>query len=324
MLLSRELREKTTAAANAKQFKLRLWPDSDGVYDIYINSLAKSGRSGIHSLLNTCAKRLAPSCTAQTFPWHSLNYARVSKLRALLLDEGYSIASVNMALAALRGLAKVAFNVGQLGADELSRIHAVPRVKGEVLSRGRSLARAEVKALLTAARDHELIARRTRDRALVLVACGAGLRAAELVSLRVMDFEPDSGVLQIKHGKGRKQRSVYLAKPICTSLKSWLASRGDQEGALFTRINRGGELAGSQLTKCGLTSILEELAAKAKVDRFTPHDLRRTFITHLLDAGIDINTVRQLAGHSSITTTARYDCRNEKAKISASRAFSCW
>ncbi|MNI89369.1 Tyrosine recombinase XerD [compost metagenome] len=58
--------------------------------------------------------------------------------------------------------------------------------------------------------------------------------------------------------------------------------------------------------------------------RFTPHDMRRTFITRLLEQGVDINTVRQLAGHSDISTTTRYDCRGEEMKISASKCIRCF
>jgi integrase len=115
-----------------------------------------------------------------------------------------------------------------------------------------------------------------------------------------------------------------VAKRVCTALNSWIKLRGQEPGPLFCKISRAGTLAYTALTKEGLSSILDEMRRYAEVAKFTPHDLRRTFITQLLDSGVDINVVRQLAGHSEISTTARYDCRGEGTKISASRSFSCW
>ena len=60
--------------------------------------------------------------------------------------------------------------------------------------------------------------------------------------------------------------------------------------------------------------IIKQRSEQAGIDRVRPHDLRRTFVTQLLDAGVDINTTRQLVGHSDIQTTARYDCRDQKAQ----------
>ncbi|MAO39194.1 MAG: site-specific integrase [Pseudomonadota bacterium] len=313
-----------SSVVGRRSLKLLNPPELDSVYEIYIRSLAPSGRSGIRSLLSTCANRLQPSYTADKYPWQCLTYACVSKLRAELLDAGYSVASVNLALAALRGLARVAFNMGYLTADELSRIHAVRRVKGSAARKGRSLEREEVKALLAATKQSSKNCVRARDKALILVSAGAGLRAAELVSLAYDDFDPRTGILRVLHGKGRKQRTIHLARPVQTALKAWLKHHVEKRGPLFTKISRAGQPADQALSKPGLTDIFNRVAAKAEVARFTPHDLRRTFITHLLDAGVDINTVRQLAGHSNIATTAAYDYRSEKAKITASRAFSCW
>ena len=77
----------------------------------------------------------------------------------------------------------------------------------------------------------------------------------------------------------------------------------------------------SALSKAGIADILTNLSNRSGVARFTPHDLRRTFITQLLDRGVDINTVRQLAGHANIATTASYDFRGEKELIRATQGL---
>jgi integrase len=293
-------------------------------YQIYLQSLAPSGRAGIRSLLNFCAALLDPACSAANYPWQHLNYSKTAKLRAELLDAGYAVATVNLALAALRGLARVAFNLGALDAAELTRIYAVKRVKGEVVRKGRSLTRAEVKALIAACRNTGSPVRAARDEALLLVAVGTGLRAMELTSLHVDDLDLISGVLHVKRGKGRKERLIHLPIRVLRSVMRWLKSSGCEAGAVFTRVSRAGGCGSEQLSTQGLTSILAELAEKAGVASFSPHDLRRTYITHLLERGADLNTVRQLAGHSDISTTTRYDFRGVRSLAAASKSFSCW
>ena len=81
------------------------------VFDAYIVGLAPSGRRGITSLLNRSASILKHGADAADYPWEQLNYAAVAKVRAALLDDGYAVSSVNMALSALRGVAQTAFNL---------------------------------------------------------------------------------------------------------------------------------------------------------------------------------------------------------------------
>jgi site-specific recombinase XerD len=92
---------------------------------------------------------------------------------------------------------------------------------------------------------------------------------------------------------------------------------------LFNRIQRNGKVTSKPLITTGLTGILEQLQQNFGIARFNPHDMRWTLITRLLEQGVDINAVRQLVGHSDISTTIRYDYRGESMKISASRRIRC-
>lgn len=293
------------------------------VLDAYIGGLAPSGRRGIISLLNRSASVLKRGTGADNYPWEQLNYAAVAKVRAALLDDGYAVSSVNMALSALRGVAQTAFNLNCMDAETLARIRSVKRVNGDIQRKGRALDRQEIRALIQAAKQHPQPVRRCRDVAIVLTLCGTGLRAGELVRLERRDY--DNGLLTIRQGKGRKYREIHVVDAVDKAIRAWLKVGADEaDSALFSRIQRNGRVASQPLTKTGLTGILVELQHTSGIARFTPHDMRRTFITRLLEQGVDINTVRQLAGHSDISTTTRYDCRGESMKISASKRIRCF
>lgn len=294
------------------------------VLDAYISGLAPSGRRGITSLLNRSAGILKRGADAASYPWEQLSFAAVAKVRAALLDGGYAVSSVNMALSALRGIAQTAFNLNCLEAETLARIRAVKRVNGDNQRKGRALSREEVRALVEAAKRHPQRIRCCRDVAIVMTLCGAGLRAGELVSLEHRDY--DNCILRVRQGKGRKYREIHVAAAVDKAIRAWIKASGAKEAgdALFNRIQRNGRVASQPLTTTGLTGILEQLQHDAGIARFTPHDMRRTFITRLLEQGVDINTVRQLAGHGNISTTTRYDCRIERVKNSASRQIKCW
>lgn len=294
------------------------------VLDAYISGLAPSGRRGITSLLNRSASILKRGADAASYPWEQLSFAAVAKVRAALLDDGYAVSSVNMALSALRGIAQTAFNLNCLEADTLARIRAVKRVNGDNQRKGRALSREEVRALVQAAKQHSQRIRCCRDVAIVMTLCGAGLRAGELVSLERRDY--DNGILTVRQGKGRKYREIHVAAAVDKAIRAWIKASGAKEAgdALFNRIQRNGRVASQLMTTTGLTGILEQLQQSSGIARFTPHDMRRTFITRLLEQGVDINTVRQLAGHSDISTTTRYDYREEGMKVNASRHIRCW
>ncbi|HDL6623497.1 TPA: site-specific integrase [Yersinia enterocolitica] len=290
------------------------------VFDAYLGGLAPSGRRGITSLLNRSASILKRGLDAADYPWEQLNYAAVAKVRAALLDDGYAVSSVNMALSALRGVAQTAFNLNCMDAEALARIRSVKRVSGDIQRRGRALDRQEIRTLIQAAKQHPQHVRRCRDTAIVLTLCGTGLRAGELVKLERRDY--DNGILTVRQGKGRKYREIHVADAVDKAIRKWLkASVNEADSALFSRIQRNGKTAGQPLTTTGLTGILAELQHTSGIARFTPHDMRRTFITRLLEQGVDINTIRQLAGHRDISTTTRYDYRGDNIKAKASKNF---
>lgn len=124
-------------------------------------------------------------------------------------------------------------------------------------------------------------------------------------------------MLTIHAGKGRKDRLTYLTVGPADALRDWLALRGDAPGPLLCPVNKGGRITIRQMTAQAAMAVLQKRAKQAGVAHVSPHDLRRTLISHLLDAGADIATVQQLAGHANVQTTTRYDRRGEAAKRKA-------
>ena len=121
-------------------------------------------------------------------------------------------------------------------------------------------------------------------------------------------------------GKRSKQRIAYLGDGALAALIAWLELRGKDAGPIFVPLKRGGDLRhGRRLSPQSIYYLLKVRAKRADVKPFTPHDLRRTFVSRLLGAGVDIAIVAKMAGHSNIQTTAPYDRRPEETKQRAAQ-----
>ena len=135
-------------------------------------------------------------------------------------------------------------------------------------------------------------------------------------------FDPETGALAIRRGKGRKDRVAYVANGALDALRDWLNIRGAEPGAVFWPVNKGGRMVAQRLSDQAVYGVMARRAAEAGVAKFSPHDCRRTFVGDLLESGVDLATVKEMAGHANVQTTARYDRRGEAAKRKASGALS--
>ncbi len=139
-----------------------------------------------------------------------------------------------------------------------------------------------------------------RDRAILEVLYAAGVRVAELAGLDVEDVDLREGSVRVL-GKGRKERIVPLGRKAVEALETYLGPRSGGRGALF-RNTRGGRLTVRSLHRI----VRARARAAGLAGRVTPHTLRHTFATHLLDAGADLRLIQELLGHARLTTTQRY------------------
>jgi integrase len=251
------------------------------------------------------------------FPWGDLRFQHTASIRARLAEK-YSAAQTNKCLSALRQTLKNAWRLGYMDAEDYARATDLSNVKIKRASKatGRMLKSGEVDALAKACQADETPAG-ARDDAIIGLLYGCGLRRSEIPALNLEDFDEESGLIMIT-GKGNKTRSVYATNGTLRALETWLEVRGWDEGPLFLPINKGSRMLRERLSPQAVYRILEKRREEAGVDFFSPHDLRRTFISEHWDAGTDGATLADLVGHASVDTTRGYDRRGERRKQQAS------
>ena len=132
------------------------------------------------------------------------------------------------------------------------------------------------------------------------------------------EVTPDKERLLVR-GKRYKQRTAYITSGASDALSDWLVFRGSAPGPLFWPINKGGKFRNKRLSDQAVYNMLVKRRRQSGIKSFSPHDMRRTFVSDLLDAGADIATVSKMAGHANVQTTARYDRRPEEAKQKAAK-----
>jgi len=280
---------------------------------VYLGSLAASSRRTMSQALRYIAEELGGEI--DTLPWWEITYRVAANLRSHLQD-CMSPSNANRILSALRGVLRESWRLGLMDAETYHRAIDIKNIKGQSLQKGRALDAGEILALVTSCQDGSMLG--TRDASLLGVAYSGGLRRSEIVALNLEDLDLESGAVNVINAKGRKSRKVYLKNGALAAVLDWIAIRGEEPGALFYRVRKGGHVVASRLTDGAVARILERRAEAAKVDRFAPHDVRRSYASSLLDAGADLVSIQKLMGHSSPSTTSKYDRRPEAAREKAS------
>ena len=280
---------------------------------VYLAGLAEGmGRVTMRSALHRVAALMSEGkADARTFPWQALRFQHVSALRARLAD-AYAPATVNKALSAVRGTLKAAWQLGLIDSDSYQRAVGVPNVKGTRLPAGRALEPGELVALFGACAQDKTPAG-VRDATAFALMFGAGLRRSEAAAVQLADYDAESGAIRVI-GKGNRERTVYATNGGADAIDAWIPARGTEPGPLLCPISKSGKVRPGPMTSHALMKRLARRCRQANIKPCSPHDLRRTFVSELLDAGADLASVQQLAGHASPVTTSRYDRRPEAAR----------
>jgi site-specific recombinase XerD len=277
---------------------------------VYLAGLAPGSRRTQTAALRIIAMLVSPEATEMTLSWWALDYAHTTAIRAKLAEK-FAPATANRMLAAMRGVLKAAFKLGLIDSDRMTRACSVEVVRGSRVMKGRALSKGELLALFESCDPSK--AGGARNAALLGLLYGGGLRRAEIVALDLADFDVETGKLVVR-GKGNKERTAWVTNGSREALDAWLLYRGGETGPLFMPVTKGGTILRHRMTDGAVAELVHRLAKNAKIATFSPHDMRRTFIGDMLDAGADIATVQALAGHASPTTTSRYDRRGDRAR----------
>ncbi len=225
---------------------------------------------------------------------------------AFLRAAGRAPASVARALVSVRSLHRFLEDEGQTTTNPAGDVQR-PKVPSGL---PKALSEAEVGALLGAVTGDHAVAR--RDRAILEVLYGCALRVSELVGLDLADVDLGASLMRA-FGKGSKERVVPVGRLACEALDAWLAPGG--RGALVpARWARRGDAEavflntrGGRLSRQGAWGIVRRYGGAVGLgDRLSPHVLRHSCATHMLDHGADIRVVQELLGHASISTTQVY------------------
>ena len=302
----------------------------------YITSLgSKDSRRVQKAALDRIASLLSQGRIqdAVQFPWEKLDYGTVTAIKAWL-NNNYAPSTVNRYLCAVRRVIKEAWRHDLITAEQYQRTTDVQSVSAQRLPTGRDLDRKEIKDLIQVCLcDKDNPSLGMRDAAIISLMYSSGLRRAEVVALDLDDIDLDKGELHVI-GKRNKERKAFLAKGAITAIKNWLALRGTSPGPLFYAVNKGGNIIRkrkerlsaqeralnavpktivARLSDQTIYHIINNRATQAGlIKKTTPHDMRRTFVSDLLDVGVDLSTVSKMAGHEDTNTTKRYDRRSSK------------
>ncbi|HUF26249.1 MAG TPA: site-specific tyrosine recombinase XerD [Gemmatimonadaceae bacterium] len=217
-----------------------------------------------------------------------------------LKDVGLAPASIRRNVSAVRTYFRFLLAEGQVARDPSERLETPKRWRAlpEVLTVDEAL------RLLAAPSLDEPLA--FRDRALLELAYGAGLRVSEWITLGVRDVILEEGLVRV-FGKGSKERLVPIGRSAIGAVAVYQRElrprleRGQGRGVLFLNAR------GRQLTRMGAWKILRKYVARAGIEKaVSPHTLRHSFATHLLEGGADLRAVQEMLGHADISTTQIY------------------
>ncbi len=218
-----------------------------------------------------------------------------------LQDKGYKTSTVARKVAATRAFLRFLYAEGVVEPDLLDWLRQ-PKIERRL---PRTLSRDQVERLIQAASLEETPLA-LRDRALLEILYATGMRASEIIRVRISDVDTEIGTLRCI-GKGSKERAIPLYTEAIHQLQRYLAEsrpfllRDPAERTLF--LNR----LGRPLTRQGLHFLVRHYSEAAGIaSQVSPHTLRHTFATHLLEGGAELREIQQLLGHASITTTQIY------------------
>jgi site-specific recombinase XerD len=236
----------------------------------------------------------------------AFNRTVVLRYRFFLEQKNLAPSTINVRLAAVRRLAYEASDTGLLSPDLAAGIRRVKGAKRLGVRIGNWLTVDQSKTLLGGPPADDL--RGKRDRAVLALLIGCGLRRAELVGLGTQDFQirEERWVIADLIGKGKHIRTVPVPIWAKRAVDEWITAAGINGGAIFQRVNRLGKIWGDRISPKAVWHVVKAAAKRVDIKGLAAHDLRRTCarLCHL--GGGELEQIQFLLGHVSVETTERY------------------
>lgn len=260
--------------------------------------------------LRIIAKHLGHK-TPEAVPFHLLRFADTSALQARLVAEGRNPDYTKKIVSSLKGVLKASVDLELMSLEQFARSTRLAKVRGSRIRNVRNLRVGDLEALLASTRDDSQPMRALRDRAMLALLAGGGLRRAEAAYVTTEHFNRSTRILRVL-GKGSKERLVPLPQWAARALAEFVDARGFAHGSLLCPVSQRDvaepkALAGGQ----AVYVVLHRLADRAGLTQWSPpHAFRRQFGTGLLRNGTDVFLVSKILGHSNPATTSKsYDVR---------------
>ncbi len=229
-----------------------------------------------------------------------ITYSNLIEFSSWLYDKGLSINSISRIISSIRHFYHFLYNEKKISIDPTSEMEVPKRLK----PLPKFLTEEEIEALLEAPDISSIEG--LRDKAMIELLYATGLRVSELINLKIQDVNLNDNFV-ICFGKGKKERLVPFGQKAFNAIIDYLKSsrpallKNKQSNYLF--LNKRGK----KLTRQGFWKILKKYAKKINLSsKLSPHILRHSFATHLLEHGADLRSVQLMLGHSDISTTEIY------------------
>src|SRR5438093_1913938 len=285
-------------------------PDLEQAKTAVLNSLTSA--SGQRTYDHAIREFVAWYCSE---PRLAFNRTVVLRYRIHLEQRGYAPATINLRLAAVRRIAYEAADAGLLSPELAAGIRRVKGVRRIGVRLGNRLTPEQGRQLL--APRTTLNPRAQRDYAMIAMLIGCGLRRGELLALTLESIQQreEHWVIADLVGKAGHVRTVPVPMWVKRALDTWTTAANITDGPVFRAINKAGRNWGNGMSPKVVWDVVRAAAARAGIDKLTPHDLRRTCarLCHL--AGGELDQIQFLLGHVSIQTTERYLGCKQKLRI---------
>jgi site-specific recombinase XerD len=283
-----------------------------GASILRLPDLEQSKNAVLHSLAAASSQESYGHAIDEVIGWYcseprlAFNRTVVLRYRFFLEQKNFAPSTINVRLAAVRRLAYEASDTGLLSPELAAGIRRVKGAKRLGVRIGNWLTVDQSKTLLGEPPSDSL--RGKRDRAILALLIGCGLRRAELVGLGTEDFQvrEEHWVIADLIGKGKHIRTVPVPVWTKRAVDEWTDAAKIDQGAIFRRVSRQEKVRGEGLTPKAIWHIVKAAAKRADIKNLAPHDLRRTCarLCHL--AGGELEQIQFLLGQASVQTTEHY------------------